>query len=126
VASQAQKLGLRAGQRISLERPPVGWQLTDPPVQLTFVEAPFAADLIVGFFTFAAELPLRLPRLTERIRPAGALWTAWPRRAGGHESDITDNVVRDAALTLGVVDNKVAAIDADWSGLRFVWRVAGR
>ena len=50
--------------------------------------------------------------------PIGAVWVAWPRRAGGHTSDITDNVVREYALPLGLVDVKVAAIDDDWSGLR--------
>ncbi len=47
---------------------------------------------------------------------------AWPRRAGGHESDIREQDIRDAALPIGLVDVKVAAIDEDWSGLRLVWR----
>jgi hypothetical protein len=50
------------------------------------------------------------------------LWVAWPRRAGGHTSDITDNVVRGIVLPLGLVDTKVAALDQDWSALRVVWR----
>ena len=50
------------------------------------------------------------------------IWICWPRRAGGHESDLTDNHVRAAGLSLGLVDNKVAAVDADWSGLRFARR----
>jgi hypothetical protein len=50
----------------------------------------------------------------------------WPRRAGGHTSDITGNVVRGHALPIGLVDVKVAAIDDDWSGLRLVWRSALR
>jgi len=54
------------------------------------------------------------------------VWAAWPRRAGGHDSDITDNVVRRHALGLGLVDVKVAAIDEDWSGVRLVWRVSNR
>jgi len=52
----------------------------------------------------------------------GSLWIAWPRRAAGHISDITDNVVRNVALPLGLVDVKVAALDEDWSALKFVWR----
>jgi hypothetical protein len=71
-------------------------------------------------------LPDRLPGLVKRIYPAGALWVAWPRRAGGHHSDITDNVIREQVLPLGVVDVKVAAIDDDWSGIRLVWRLANR
>jgi hypothetical protein len=62
----------------------------------------------------------------KRIYPGGALWIAWPRRAGGHRSDITDNIVREQALPLGVVDVKIAAIDNDWSGMRLVWRLANR
>ena len=54
--------------------------------------------------------------------PAGGLWVAWPRKAGGHVSDISENDIRDVALPLGLVDNKVAALDDDWSGLRVVWR----
>jgi len=123
---QARKLGLKPGQRISLDGPAAGWSLSDPPPGLAYIAAPEPADVIVGFFTAAAELPRRLPALVERIRPAGALWVAWPRRAGGHQSDITDDVVREHALPLGVVDVKVAAIDDDWSGLRFVWRLANR
>ena len=67
-----------------------------------------------------------LDGLARRIYPAGALWVAWPRRAGGHSSDITDNVIREHALPIGLVDVKVAAIDDDWSGLRLVWRVENR
>ncbi|MBV8464286.1 MAG: hypothetical protein JO368_13395 [Acidimicrobiales bacterium] len=66
------------------------------------------------------------PALAAALGPAAALWVAWPRRAGGHQSDVTDALVRDTLLPVGVVDVKVAAIDADWSGLKFVWRKAAR
>jgi hypothetical protein len=123
---QARKLGLKPGQRISLDHPPPEWALTDPPVDLVQVEAPEPADLIVGFFAAEEELDRRLPALVQRIYPSGALWIAWPRRAGGHLSDITDNIVRLHALPLGVVDIKIAAIDNDWSGQKVVWRVTNR
>jgi hypothetical protein len=123
---QARKLGLKPGQRVCLDRPPPGWHLADPPPELTHVGATESADVIVSFFGAADELPGRLPGLVRRIYPGGALWVAWPRRAGGHRSDITDNIVREQALPLGVVDVKIAAIDDDWSGLRLVWRVANR
>ncbi len=123
---QARKLGLKGGQRVSLDEPPEGWALADPPDGLEVVGADAPADVIVAFFTRAAEIGTRLPALAERIYPAGAVWAAWPRRAGGHTSDITDNVVREHALAIGLVDVKVAAIDDDWSGLRLVWRAANR
>jgi len=124
--TQARKPGIKTGQRVSLDHAPAGWRLTDPPADLMPVDPPDPADLIVSFFTVAAELPRRLPDLVQRIYPAGALWVAWPRRADGHHGDITDNTVRAHALPLGVVDVKIAALDNDWSGQRLVWRVSNR
>jgi len=123
---QGRKLGLKPGHRVCLDHAPPGWYLTDPPPGLVHVGGAEPADVVLGFFSSAAELPLRLPGLVRRIYPAGALWVAWPRRAAGHRSDITDNVVREHALPLGVVDVKVAAIDDDWSGQRLVWRLSNR
>ena len=123
---QARKLGLKPGQRVAFDRAPSGWSLADPPPGLEPVADGAPADLIVAFFNAAAELPARLPTLVARIFPDGALWLAWPRRAAGHTSDITDTLLRAQALPLGVVDVKVAAIDDDWSGLRFVWRRSSR
>jgi hypothetical protein len=125
-APQARKLGLKPGHRVALDAAPAGWALTDPPAELLIVTDGGPADVIVAFFRIAAELPARLPALGQRIFPAGGLWVAWPRRAGGHQSDITDSVVREHVLPLGLVDVKVAALDADWSGLRMVWRLANR
>jgi len=123
---QARKLGLKPGQRVGLDRPPPGWRLTGPPPGLAYVHPAAPADVVISFFSAAHELPNRLPGLVKRIYPDGALWIAWPRRAGGHRSDITEGLIRERALPLGVVDVKVAAIDDDWSGLRLVWRVANR
>ena len=58
--------------------------------------------------------------------PEGWLWVAWPKRASGVQTDLTENDVRDYALAAGLVDNKVAAIDETWSGLRLVVRRADR
>lgn len=52
----------------------------------------------------------------------GGLWIAWPRKASGVPTDMTEDVVREAALPLGLIDNKVCAIDETWSNLRIVWR----
>lgn len=123
---QARKLGIKSGQRICLDNSPNGWRLTNPPADISYIGARGSADLIISFFTSADKLSRRLPILVKRIYPAGVLWIAWPRRAGGHISDITDNIVREYALPLGVVDVKVAAIDEDWSGLRLIWRLSNR
>jgi hypothetical protein len=143
--SQAAKLGLKPGYRIAVENRPDGWDfeaspdkldaplgeppdepLDDPPDPSEGTNETGTADVIIAFFEVAAEIPVRLPALAERIYPTGAIWVAWPRRAAGHQSDITDNVIREHALPLGLVDVKVVAIDDDWSGLRLVWRVENR
>ncbi len=82
--------------------------------------------MILAFFASAGEIGSDLAELARRIYPAGALWVAWPRRAAGHRSDITDEVIREHALPLGLVDVKVATVDEDWSGLRVVWRTGKR
>ena len=122
----ARKLGIKPGARLALDEAPPGWAIPDLPEGVVVAAGGEPADVIVAFFRESAELPDRLPGLARRIFPAGGLWLAWPRRAGGHDSDITESGLRDLALPLGVVDNKVAAIDDDWSGLRVVWRVEHR
>ena len=123
---QARKIGLKAGSRLSLDHPPKGWRLEEVPQGVLIVRPPAAADVIVSFFAAAKPLPARLPGLAERIFPNGMLWVAWPRRAGGHTSDITDNVVRASAHPVGLVDVKIAALDEDWSAMRLVWRRENR
>jgi hypothetical protein len=118
---QARKLGLRPGLRVALDAAPDGWELADPP-EVRFVPDGAPADVIISFVRAAVELAERIDELGARIFPDGAFWVAWPRRAGGHESDVTDKVVREAVLPHGLVDVKVAAIDDDWSGLKVVWR----
>jgi hypothetical protein len=60
--------------------------------------------------------------LAARLTPAGMLWVAWPKRASGVPTDLTENVLREVLLPSGMVDTKVCAIDSTWSGLCFVRR----
>ncbi len=85
-----------------------------------------ANDVIVCFVTRRAELARRLPALKRALDPDGGLWVAWPKRASGLPTDMTEDVVREVALPAGLVDNKVCAIDETWSALRVVYRVADR
>jgi Protein of unknown function (DUF3052) len=124
--SQARKLGLKSGQRVSYHQQPAAWALEDPPDDLVVVKSPNAAEVILAFFTEAASLAPQLEGLGRRVRPDGAVWVMWPRRAAGHTSDISENLIREAALPLGMVDVKVAAVDTNWSGLRLVWRRSTR
>ena len=84
------------------------------------------ADVVVAFFTRRAALEREFDRLRRGIHDAGGLWIAWPKRASGVATDITEDVVREIALAAGLVDNKVCAIDATWSGLRVVVRRENR
>jgi hypothetical protein len=85
-----------------------------------------SADVVVAFFTESTEFERRLAALAKMIFPAGGLWVAWPKRASGRATTMNEHVVRDAALPMGLVDNKVCAIDDTWTGLRVVWRVERR
>ncbi len=123
---QSRKLGLKAGMRVGFSEPPDGWDLTEPPDGLLLPDESGAADVILAFFRIAAEIGDRLPALSRQVFPCGVVWALWPRRAAGHDSDITDNVVRGCARGLGLVDLKVAAVDEDWSGLRLAWRKEAR
>ena len=79
-------------------------------------------DVAVVFTLARRELERRIPAAGRAIFPNGGLWVAWPKRASGVSTDMTEDVVREVALPMGLVDNKVCAIDEIWSGLRVVWR----
>ena len=122
----ARKLGIKPEHRLLLVDAPPGWEVPDLPAgveerRARRVPRSSSADVVVLFVRRAAELA-NLPAVGEMIFPAGAVWVAWPRKAGGHVSDVAENDLRDAALPLGLVDVKVAALDSDWSGLKLVWR----
>jgi hypothetical protein len=72
------------------------------------------------FATEAKSLGGRLRRFRDAIAPDGMIWVSWPKKASGIATDLSDVVVRDKALPLGLVDIKVCAVDEVWSGLKFV------
>jgi hypothetical protein len=119
----ARKLGVRPGDRLALLSAPNGFAIDDlPPGVEVSRRASRARDVIVSFHTRRADLDRRFPTLMRALVADGGLWVAWPKRASGVATDITEDVVRDVALPTGMVDNKVCAIDDSWSGLRLVLR----
>ena len=82
--------------------------------------------MILAFHTARRDYERRLPQLRARLEPAAGLWIAWPKRAAKVPTDLDENAVRDFALANALVDNKVAAIDEVWSGLRLVIRTKHR
>lgn len=85
---------------------------------------PFA--VIHYFETDVVALKAALPLLRDRLAPAGMLWVSWPKKASGVATTITEDVIRDHALKIGLVDVKVCAVDDVWSGLKLVIPVALR
>jgi hypothetical protein len=77
-------------------------------------------DMVHVFVTEAAGLAAKLRSYRAAIAPDGMIWVSWPKKSSGISSDLSDVVVRDVALPLGLVDIKVCAIDENWSGLKFV------
>jgi hypothetical protein len=124
------KLGIKPGHRVLLLSAPDGFDdktLGPLPDGVRVARrARGTADVIVSFHTVRAELARRLPLLRSLMEPAAGLWIAWPKRASGVRTDLTEDVVRELALEHVLVDNKVAAIDATWSGLRLVIRLRDR
>ena len=124
----ARKLGIAAGYRVLLDGAPDAFALDGLPdgVALARRPGPGPYDVIVCFCPDAGRLRRRWPVLHSRTTSAGALWIAWPKRASGVATDVTEDVVREIALSGGLVDNKVCAIDETWSGLRLVYRLSDR
>jgi hypothetical protein len=121
----ARKLGLRDGDRVLLVGAPDGLEAALdplPPGTTVSRRARAPLDAIVFFATRRAEIERRHEALAARLTPAGMLWLAWPKRASGVETDVTEDVLREVLLPVGMVDTKVCAIDETWSGLRFVRR----
>ena len=123
------KLGIKEGARIAFVAAPDGFEAALgelPPGVDIRPRATAPLDVIVAFCTRRGELQRRFERLAAAVFPDGGLWVAWPKRASGVPTDLTEDAVREVALPAGLVDNKVCAIDATWSGLRLVHRVENR
>jgi alkylation response protein AidB-like acyl-CoA dehydrogenase len=117
------KLGIKPGHTVAVLGQPAGWMIEELPEDVVLrTRAAGPLDAIVAFFDRRSEVERRLDALIRALRADGSLWIAWPRKASGHISDISENDLRTIILPTGLVDTKVAALDQDWSGLKFVWR----
>jgi hypothetical protein len=121
------KLGIKEGHLVAtLGAPPDFASLLVPlhaSVRLRSdlrARGPF--DVLVVFVRTESELRSRFDRARARLNPYGGLWVAWPKRTSSFATELKESHVREYGLTTGLVDNKICAIDQDWSGLRFVVR----
>ena len=118
----SKKLGIAEGSLLALIGAPEG-VIDGMPYDVSVKrQARGSADVVVAFFTRRRDFERCIAGLAQMIFPSGGLWVAWPKRSSGMLTDMHEGVVREVALPLGLVDNKVCAIDATWSGLRVVWR----
>ena len=125
------KLGIKPGGRVALigAAPSFPGALEPLPPGVAVVadpRGPGPFDVILLFTPDRAALDRRFGRLAQILTPAGGLWVAWPKKASGVATDLTEDAVRQVGLDAGLVDNKVCAIDEVWSGLRFVYRLQDR
>ena len=123
------KLGIKEGARVALVDAPDNFEATlgalpDGVTVRTRARGP--VDVIVFFTASRAKLERRIVTLRSALDPAGRLWVAWPKRASGVPTDVTEDVVREIASAHRLVDNKVAALDETWSGLQLVIRLKDR
>ena len=131
----ATKRGLKDGQRVLfIALPPdhkplrisrhfremaeAGWQ--------SFADGDPGYDVIHGFTSRQAELVDAAQTLMDSIDRSGSIWISWPKRSSKVPTDITEDVIREIVLPIGLVDVKVCAVDAIWSGLKLVIRKALR
>lgn len=124
------KLGIKPGHRVALLQAPTDLRsaIVPDPEEVTVLDkiGGEPCDVILLFVRSLAEVEKRFRAAAAALQPAGGLWVCWPKKASGIVTDLTDNVVREFGLAEGLVDNKVCAVDATWSGLRFVYRLCDR
>ena len=123
------KLGIKQGFRVAMIDAPPRFrsELIGLPEGVEFVASTTSnLDLILLFVKSQRELIRNFPLLALKLAPAGMLWIAWPKKASGVNTNLSDNSVREIGLNAGLVDVKVCAVNEIWSGLKFVIRVKDR
>jgi hypothetical protein len=121
------KLGLKDGANAIAVAPPANYaDLTDNAAIAPKKTAPRAGsfDFIHLFVSNESSLARDLPKLELRLATGGMLWVSWPKKSSNLFRDLTEDGIRKVCLPMGLVDVKVCAVDADWSGLKLMRRKA--
>lgn len=121
----AKKLSLKDGMRLWADGMPasVRQEVEQHGLNLEFTGSPQPPVEAAHIFVTRRELlESKLRQLLPLLHPAGFIWVSWPKKAAKRDTDITEDVIRDVALPVGLVDVKVCAVDATWSGLKLVIR----
>lgn len=125
----AQKLGIKPETKVVALNPPPGYRklLAPLPADVSFTDKPGAGSNFVHLFVRDRRiLEKELKRLRKLLADAGTFWISWPKKASGVTTDITEDVIREVCLPLGLVDVKVCAVDETWSGLKLMIRRENR
>ena len=123
----ARKLSLKDGMRVWWDGIPdsVAQEIATAGLQLDLLAEPaWPIDAAHIFVTARLELEAKLHELMPLLGSGGFIWVSWPKKASKVATDITEDVIRDVCLPMGLVDLKVCAIDATWSGLKLMRRRA--
>ena len=123
------KLGIKAGFKLwVIDPPPNYWDLLGTLPDDVSIGGPDEGrfDFIHVFVTDRARLEEQLGGLRARIVPAGMIWVSWPKKSSRVATDLSEPIIRDLALSSGLVDVKVCAVDAVWSALKLVIRLRDR
>lgn len=125
----AKKLGIKEGFSVHLINQPSNYfdLFSDFPADVKLLNDKSVPKDFIHYFTKSAkELFIELSALKPEIKPAGMIWVSWPKKASKIPTDVTEDIIRSFALSIGLVDIKVCAVDEIWSGLKLVIPVKDR
>jgi Protein of unknown function (DUF3052) len=120
------KLGVKEGARVAVVNEPDGFELDLPDGVDMLQRASKRLDVILFFSRTEKHLRRRFVVLAGYLQPDGRLWVAYPKKSSKLETDLTFEAVQSVGLETGLVDNKSIAVDEDWSGVQFVYRLRDR
>jgi hypothetical protein len=122
------KLGIKSGFRIAFVNAPAAFskELSLPSEAKINLRSREPLDFALLFVKSERELRATFPQYADKLKPAGMLWVAWPKKSSGVATDLSFNNVQAIGLAAGLVDTKICAVDEVWSGLKFVFRLKDR
>lgn len=124
------KLGIKPGYVIWLHEAPNHYAglLGELPEDIEFADLgePESCDFIHAFFDTEAIFKQDLPTLKSALKMTGGLWVSWPKQSSSLKTDLHRDIIREGGLKTGLVDVKVCAVDKDWSGIKFMYRIKDR
>ena len=126
-----QKLGLKTGDTLKLINAPNNYPeiLSETPENIQYIpEADTLTQVnIIHFFPQSIEdYEIQINNLKNQILPNGTIWVSWDKTKSKLPHQLNENIIRDTALALGLVDVKVCSVSDTWSGLKLVWRKENR